>query len=67
MRLEVNEAGTGEQLVVFVHGVLDRGGSFRRVVALLRDECRMLWYDRRRAGGVRQARAPGLGVGSMRT
>jgi pimeloyl-ACP methyl ester carboxylesterase len=35
---------------VFVHGVLDRGRSFDRVAALLADECRMLWYDRRGYG-----------------
>jgi pimeloyl-ACP methyl ester carboxylesterase len=44
---EVTEAGTGEPLVVFVHGVLGHGRSFDRVAALLEDECTMRWYDRR--------------------
>jgi pimeloyl-ACP methyl ester carboxylesterase len=43
---DVVEQGVGE-LVVFVHGVLDRGKSFDRVAALLGEECRMIWYDRR--------------------
>lgn len=48
--MEVHEAGSGEQLVVFVHGVLDRGGSFRRVIGELERDCRMAWYDRRGYG-----------------
>jgi pimeloyl-ACP methyl ester carboxylesterase len=51
MDLEVTEVGTGDTLVVFVHGVLGRGGSFDRVAAVLASECRMLWYDRRGYGG----------------
>jgi pimeloyl-ACP methyl ester carboxylesterase len=48
--LDVIEQGTGRDLVVFVHGVLDRGRSFDRVVELLTDECRCLTYDRRGYG-----------------
>jgi len=44
---EVTEVGTGEPLVVFVHGVLGHGRSFDRVAALLEAECTMRWYDRR--------------------
>jgi pimeloyl-ACP methyl ester carboxylesterase len=50
MDLAVTEVGAGQRLVVFVHGVLDRGRSFDRVAALLGDECRMTWYDRRGYG-----------------
>ncbi|HLY84541.1 MAG TPA: alpha/beta hydrolase [Acidimicrobiales bacterium] len=59
--LEVIERGSGDQLVVFVHGVLDGGQSFGRVAALLEGECRMVWYDRRGYG--RSLRAPGVPVG----
>jgi pimeloyl-ACP methyl ester carboxylesterase len=45
--LEVTELGDGEERVVFVHGVLDRGRSFDRVAEQLTGECRMAWYDRR--------------------
>jgi len=45
--LDLMELGSGERLVVFVHGVLGRGRSFDRVASLLASECRMLWYDRR--------------------
>jgi pimeloyl-ACP methyl ester carboxylesterase len=48
--IEVFETGRGQPLVAFVHGVLDRGRSFQRVAALLEEECRMLWYDRRGYG-----------------
>ncbi|TCJ38741.1 alpha/beta hydrolase [Parafrankia sp. BMG5.11] len=48
--LAVTEAGEGEALVVFVHGVLDSGRSFSRVVDLLASQCRMRWYDRRGYG-----------------
>jgi len=51
MALAVHEAGSGDGLVVFVHGVLDRGGSFRRVAAALEGDCRTIWYDRRGYGG----------------
>jgi pimeloyl-ACP methyl ester carboxylesterase len=61
MALEVHEAGVGDALVVFVHGVLDRGGSFRRVAALLEDDCRMAWYDRRGYGAA-TSDAPCVGV-----
>jgi pimeloyl-ACP methyl ester carboxylesterase len=47
MDLEVTEVGTGDALVVFVHGVLGSGRSFDRVADVLASECRMLWYDRR--------------------
>jgi hypothetical protein len=30
--LEISETGSGDALVAFVHGVLDRGRSFSRVV-----------------------------------
>lgn len=60
MDLAVTESGAGEALVVFVHGVLDRGRSFSRVAELLSSECRMLWYDRRGYGD--SADAPGVPV-----
>jgi hypothetical protein len=44
--LAVTEVGTGDRLVVFVHGVLGHGRSFDRVAALLDEECTMRWYDR---------------------
>ena len=47
MDLAVTEVGSGDALVVFVHGVLGHGRSFDRVAAELDSECRMLWYDRR--------------------
>jgi pimeloyl-ACP methyl ester carboxylesterase len=47
MDLEVTEVGSGDALVVFVHGVLGHGRSFDRVADVLASECRMLWYDRR--------------------
>jgi pimeloyl-ACP methyl ester carboxylesterase len=57
--LEVVEGGRGGQLVVFVHGVLDQGRSFGRVAALLAEECRMVWYDRRGYGAsLRASGAP---------
>jgi pimeloyl-ACP methyl ester carboxylesterase len=61
MDLEVTEVGTGKPLVVFVHGVLDRGRSFQPVAQLLDSECRMLHYDRRGYGTARHA--PGVPVG----
>jgi len=48
--LAVTESGRGDDLVVFAHGVLDRGRSFRFVGEELADECRMAWYDRRGYG-----------------
>jgi pimeloyl-ACP methyl ester carboxylesterase len=59
--LAITESGRGSPRVVFVHGVLDRGGSFERVAALLEDECRMVWYDRR--GYADSIDAPGTPVG----
>jgi pimeloyl-ACP methyl ester carboxylesterase len=59
----VHEAGPGDALVAFVHGVLDRGGSFRRVATALGGECRMLWYDRR-GYGTAASGAPPVGVGT---
>jgi pimeloyl-ACP methyl ester carboxylesterase len=47
LHVEDEEGSADGPLVVFVHGVLDRGASFRRVTALLHDECRMVLYDRR--------------------
>ena len=46
----MTEVGSGDRLVVFVHGVLDRGRSFSRAADVLASECRMLWYDRRGYG-----------------
>jgi hypothetical protein len=51
MDLEVTEVGSGDALVVFVHGVLGHGRSFDRVADVLAAECRMLWYDRRGYSG----------------
>jgi pimeloyl-ACP methyl ester carboxylesterase len=51
MDLAVTEVGSGDDLVVFVHGVLGHGRSFDRVAAELESECRMLWYDRRGYSG----------------
>jgi pimeloyl-ACP methyl ester carboxylesterase len=56
--LNVTESGTGEALVVLVHGVLDRGRSFSRVAELLSADCRLAWYDRRGYGA--SAGAPGV-------
>jgi pimeloyl-ACP methyl ester carboxylesterase len=50
MDLEVTELGSGDARVVFVHGVLDRGTSFRRVAEHLDGDCHMAWYDRRGYG-----------------
>ncbi|HUN31401.1 MAG TPA: alpha/beta hydrolase [Trebonia sp.] len=50
MDLIVTESGTGDALVVLVHGVLDRGRSFSQVGALLSADCRLAWYDRRGYG-----------------
>lgn len=61
MDLEVTAVGAGTPLVVFVHGVLDRGRSFQPVAQLLDSECRMLHYDRRGYGAARHA--PGVPVG----
>ena len=43
--LVVTELGSGEALVVFVHGVLGSGRSFDRVAGVLVPDCRMLLYD----------------------
>lgn len=48
--LAVTESGTGDALVVFVHGVLDRGRSFERVAEVLAPDCRIVLYDRRGYG-----------------
>jgi pimeloyl-ACP methyl ester carboxylesterase len=50
VELPNTEVGLGDQLVVFVHGVLDRGRSFARVAEVLDAEYRMLLYDRRGYG-----------------
>jgi pimeloyl-ACP methyl ester carboxylesterase len=55
--LELTELGDGEQPVLFVHGVLDRGRAFAGVAEVLMSECRMWWYDRRGYGA--SADAPG--------
>jgi pimeloyl-ACP methyl ester carboxylesterase len=52
--LDVTEVGEGEQRVVFVHGVLDRGRSFNRVAGKLDGACQMEWYDRRGYGRSRE-------------
>ncbi len=57
MDLAVTELGTGEPLVVFVHGVLGNGPSFDRVADRLAGECTMRWYDRR--GYASSAGSPG--------
>ncbi|MGE0878942.1 MAG: alpha/beta fold hydrolase [Acidimicrobiia bacterium] len=44
------ETGTSGPLVVFVHGVLDRGRSFEPIAARLLD-CRVITYDRRGYAG----------------
>jgi pimeloyl-ACP methyl ester carboxylesterase len=62
MDLALTELGSGSPLVVFVHGVLDRGRSFDRVGELLADECRMVWYDRRGYGESVDADASPVGV-----
>ena len=58
MALHVTESGSGEALVVFVHGVLDRGGSFRRAATALAAECRSVCYDRRGYGASSSATGP---------
>ena len=58
MDLEVTELGSGDALVVFVHGVLGRGRSFDRIADVLAPECRMLWYDRRGYGASAGVAAP---------
>ena len=50
MGLSVTAAGTGEPLVLLVHGVLDNLRSFASVMDRLDSECRMLAYDRRGYG-----------------
>jgi pimeloyl-ACP methyl ester carboxylesterase len=60
--LRVVESGRGGQLVVFVHGVLDRGRSFRFVGDELAGEVRMAWYDRRGYGDSLDATADPVGV-----
>jgi pimeloyl-ACP methyl ester carboxylesterase len=50
MDLSVTATGTGETLVLFVHGVLDNARSFFRVAELLDSQCHMLRYDRRGYG-----------------
>lgn len=62
--LEVTTLGEGEQRVVFVHGVLDRGRSFTRVAAALDGACRMEWYDRRGYGRSREVPGTPAGVDS---
>jgi pimeloyl-ACP methyl ester carboxylesterase len=60
--LQVLEMGEGDDLVVFVHGVLDRGRSFRFVADELAGECRMAWYDRRGYGDSLGAATDPVGV-----
>jgi pimeloyl-ACP methyl ester carboxylesterase len=61
VELNVTEAGSGEVLVAFIHGVLDRGRSFAGVADALVSECTMLWWDRRGYGP--EANTPGATVG----
>jgi pimeloyl-ACP methyl ester carboxylesterase len=44
--LAVTRVGSGDRLVVFVHGVPARGSAFDRVAAVLASECEMLWLRR---------------------
>ena len=44
--LVVTEVGSGDTLVVFVHGVMGHGRSFDRVAEILDADFRMVWYDR---------------------
>jgi len=62
MDLEVTEIGRGDDLVVFVHGVFDRGRSFAQVADRLKDVCRMRWYDRRGYGASADPKATPIGV-----
>jgi pimeloyl-ACP methyl ester carboxylesterase len=57
MVLQVVEAGDGAPLVLLVHGVIDRGRSFARVMELLAGECTVCTYDRR---GYGDASGPGI-------
>ncbi len=57
----MTESGVGDDLVVFVHGVIDKGQSFARVADALAPDCRVLWYDRRGYGA--SINAPGAPVG----
>jgi pimeloyl-ACP methyl ester carboxylesterase len=50
MDLSVTTTGTGEDLVLLVHGVLDNERSFTRVRELLDGEGQVLSYDRRGYG-----------------
>src|ERR1022692_4828944 len=50
MDLSVTTSGTGEALVLLVHGVLDSARSFSQVAELLDSECQLLRYDRRGYG-----------------
>jgi pimeloyl-ACP methyl ester carboxylesterase len=56
------EEGNGDELVVFVHGVLDRGSSFRRAAEFLTDRCHMVFYDRRGYGQSLGAASEPVGV-----
>lgn len=58
--LAVEEQGEGD-LVVFVHGIFDRGASFRKVTARLDGVGRMVTYDRRGYAGSLHA-GPPVGV-----
>jgi pimeloyl-ACP methyl ester carboxylesterase len=60
--LDVSETGSGDDLVVFVHGVLDRGRSFQHVAEQLAGECRVLCYDRRGYAGSAGAAGSPAGV-----
>jgi pimeloyl-ACP methyl ester carboxylesterase len=60
--LQTVESGEGDERVVFVHGVLDRGRSFRFVADELASECRLTWYDRRGYGDSLDATAEAVGV-----
>jgi pimeloyl-ACP methyl ester carboxylesterase len=61
VELNVTELGSGDVVVAFVHGVLDRGRSFTGVADALGSECTMLCWDRRGYGSA--ANTSGVAVG----
>ncbi len=62
VELSVTEAGSGDVVVAFVHGVLDRGRSFTGVADALGSECRMLWWDRRGYGSAANTSSAAVGI-----
>jgi pimeloyl-ACP methyl ester carboxylesterase len=53
--LTITTVGSGDTLILFVHGAMGWGRSFDRVAAELGPEFTMLWYDRRGYGSASQA------------